>query len=190
MKRYTKLLVMVLTATSILSLQAETTNSCQADTLKHATSISLGATQRDELIKILNRSLATLTDLSTATKNAHWNVKGGNFYALHLLFDDIVKGMSEFNDTIAERVAALGGTAAGTLQQAVSGTTLEQYPTNIFSGMAHVEALAQRFAKAGAEARQAIKETETLGDSASSDIFIDITRTLDKYLWFLEAHLQ
>lgn len=177
-------------ASNFLAIQAEADKSCQSKTINHATSISIGGTEREALIKILNRSLATLTDLFSATKNAHWNVKGENFYALHLLFDEIAKGINEFNDTLAERVTALGGTAAGTIQEAVNGTSLEQYPNDIYKGKAHVEALAQRFAKAGAEARQAIKETENLGDSASSDIFIDITRTLDKYLWFLEAHLQ
>lgn len=156
----------------------------------HATSISLDQAQRVDAINLLNKTLASLSDLHAAVKNAHWNVKGMQFYPLHLLFDEIAKELLEFTDTVAERVAALGGTAAGTLQQAVQDTTLPAYPTTIFSGKDHIQELASRIAKAGGEARLAIVTTEKLGDTATSDIFIDITRALDKRLWFLEAHLQ
>lgn len=187
---YYKLLAIVIVSSSFTLHYADTNDNCQAKKLTHATTISIPAAERDALIAILNRSLATLTDLYSATKNAHWNVKGKEFYALHLLFDEIAKGISGFNDIIAERITSLGGTAAGTIQQAVGGTILEQYPADIFSGKTHVQELAQRFAQAGAETRNAIAATEKFGDSATADIFIDITRALDKYLWFLEAHHQ
>jgi starvation-inducible DNA-binding protein len=127
----------------------------------HKTRIDVPPAARDRLVPMLNASLADLIDLFNQTKHAHWNVKGAGFIALHELFDDVAERVEEHCDLLAERVVALGGTAHGTTRQAASASRLAEYDVVAVEGEEHVR-----------------------------DLFTEISRSLDKDLWFLEAHLQ
>jgi starvation-inducible DNA-binding protein len=152
------------------------------------TGIDLPANVRSTVIELLNASLADLNDLKSQTKYAHWNVKGSNFYSLHLLFDQLASGFDEHIDTIAERIAALGGVAHGTVRQAAKNSSLEEFPENIGSDLEFARVLAQRFASASSSIRTKIDRTSDLGDQGTSDLYTTISRELDKNTWFLEAH--
>jgi starvation-inducible DNA-binding protein len=145
---------------------------------------------RSKLGKLLNLRLADALDLEAATKQAHWNVKGPNFIALHELFDKVHTNIEEQVDEIAERITALGGTALGTVQAAARNSSLVPYPENLSEGVAHLEALSDRLADFGKRSRAAIAESEDLGDADTADLFTGISRDVDKYLWLLEAHLH
>lgn len=149
----------------------------------------LSADIREKVSKLLNARLADALDLESATKQAHWNVKGPNFIALHHLFDEVHTNVEEHVDTIAERITALGGTAHGTVQAAAKHSSLKPYPEDISDGVSHLEALSDRLADFGKKARAAIDEADKIGDKDTSDLFTGISRDVDKYLWFLEAHL-
>ncbi|MDB6088859.1 MAG: dps, partial [Gammaproteobacteria bacterium] len=123
-------------------------------------------------------------------KQAHWNVKGPNFIALHELFDTVAEHVEDQIDTLAERITALGGIARGTLAAAARTTSLKPYPEDITDGIQHVEALSSAFADFGAKIRKGIDEAARLGDADTSDLFTGISRETDKDLWFLEAHLH
>lgn len=144
---------------------------------------------RKAMIALLNARLADAIDLRLAIKQAHWNVKGENFIALHELFDQIQGRVDTFVDDIAERAVALGGVAHGTLQSAGAGSTLEAYPSDLVGGKAHIEAVADRVAAFGKLARAAIDAADEAGDKDTADLFTSMSRTIDKDLWFLEAHL-
>jgi len=156
----------------------------------HPTKISLPEKDRVEIIDMLNKSLACAADLQMQLKQAHWNVKGMQFISLHKLFDDIHEQVEEHADVIAERIMSVGGTAFGTLQSAAENTQLRKYPVDIFAAKEHLEHLTHNFAIFGELARNNIKDAEEFNDMATSDLYIDLTRMLDKGLWFLEAHLQ
>ncbi|MBV8554591.1 MAG: DNA starvation/stationary phase protection protein Dps, partial [Planctomycetaceae bacterium] len=57
-------------------------------------------------------------------------------------------------------------------------------------GRHHVEALAARFALLAATTRAAIDDATAAGDADTADVFTEVSRGLDKQLWFLESHLQ
>jgi starvation-inducible DNA-binding protein len=154
------------------------------------TRIDLPSRQRQKLIALLNQHLADTFDLYGQAKEAHWNVVGPQFYSLHELFDDLADQLLAYVDLIAERATALGGTALGTVRMAAAASRLEEYPLVARGGMQHVEALAERFAALGATTRTAIETTEDLGDTGTADLLTEVSRGLDKSLWFLEAHLQ
>jgi len=154
------------------------------------TSIDLPAAVREPLNALLNQQLADTFDLQSQTKQAHWNVKGPYFIALHELFDELAEDLEEHIDTIAERVTALGGTALGTARLAASASRLAEYPLDIGDGQQHVAALAQRYAALAASSRAAIDAAGKLGDADTADLFTAVSRALDKALWFLEAHVQ
>jgi starvation-inducible DNA-binding protein len=145
---------------------------------------------RATMITLLNQQLADTFDLYSQTKQAHWNVKGINFYQLHLLFDEAAESIFEYVDMIAERVTALGGYAQGTARMAAASSRLAEFPTDLTDGRQMVAVLAERFAQYGATTRAAINTAAEDGDQSTSDLFTEISRTVDKQLWFLEAHLN
>ena len=155
----------------------------------YSTRIDIAEEVRVKVIDVLNQSLAATLDLKTQTKQAHWNVKGTDFFQLHELFDEMSGELEEYVDMVAERVTALGGTALGTARIAATESILPEYPLDAVSGIEHITALADRYAAYGKHVREAIDTTGELGDADTSDMYTEISRTIDKRLWFLEAHL-
>jgi len=145
---------------------------------------------RVELIGILNQRLADSIDLQMQLKQAPWNVKGPHFIGLHELFDQIDEAVEGYVDLIAERIVQLGGVAEGTARVAAERSRLEEYPLDIADGHLHVEAVAKALSTFGHEARKTIDEADELDDADTADIFTEISRGIDKWLWFVEAHSQ
>lgn len=150
----------------------------------------LALDKRTRLVELLNERLADLIDLGLQAKQAHWNVKGPHFIGLHELFDQIHAELAPLIDEVAERLVALGGMAEGTIQAVSRRTTLAAYPMSISSGHDHVEAFSTALATAGKQIRAAIDTATELGDADTADLFTEVSRDLDKKLWFVEAHLQ
>jgi starvation-inducible DNA-binding protein len=145
---------------------------------------------RVKAVELLNARLADCKDLQTQVKQAHWNVKGPNFIALHELFDKINGDVEEYVDEIAERAVQLGGVAEGTARMVAKRSSLAEYPASAVDGRSHVEALSSTLAAFGKSARKAIGEADDLGDLDTADLFTEVSRGIDKWLWFVEAHLQ
>ena len=150
----------------------------------------LSEATRVKAIELLNARLADCKDLQTQIKQAHWNVKGPHFIALHELFDKINDDVEEYVDEIAERAVQLGGVAEGTARVVAKRSSLPEYPLNAADGHSHVEALSSALAAFGKSARQAIEQANELGDLDTADLFTEVSRGVDKWLWFVEAHLQ
>jgi starvation-inducible DNA-binding protein len=169
----------------------KTTNRILTETSKmYETENDLPKPRRAELNALLNQRLADIIDLQTQLKQAHWNVKGPHFIGLHELFDKIAEDVESYADLIAERVVQLGGIALGTVRVSAARSRLEEYPLDIADGMAHVEAVAKALSDFGREARLSIDEADMLEDADTSDIFTEVSRGIDKWLWFVEAHTQ
>ena len=145
---------------------------------------------RVQVIGLLNQRLADAIDLQTQCKQAHWNVKGPGFIGLHKLFDEINESVEEYVDLIAERAVQLGGVAEGTAGIVAQRTTLAGYPLTISSGADHVAALSDALAAFGRTVRMGIEEMDELEDSGSADMLTEISRGVDQWLWFVEAHQQ
>ncbi len=155
-----------------------------------ATRNDLSASVREKVSALLAQSLADTIDLGLQAKQAHWNVKGPSFIALHELFDKVADVAEGAVDELAERIVMLGGTADGTAQTVAKTSRLPAYPTNIKTGRDHVAKLSDAIAALGKSTRAAIDEADKLGDKDTADLYTGISRDLDKYLWFVEAHLQ
>jgi starvation-inducible DNA-binding protein len=159
-------------------------------TRKFRTRIDIALESRDELVELLNARLADTFDLYSQVKQAHWNVKGSDFIQLHELYDTVAEPLIEYVDTIAERATALGGLALGTARMAAASSTLDEYPVDAVAGVETVTVVADRLAAYGASVRAAIDKAVELEDQDTADLFTEISRTIDKHLWFVEAHLQ
>lgn len=145
---------------------------------------------RVKVIELLNARLADSIDLQTQAKQAHWNVKGPHFIGLHELFDKINEEVEDYVDDIAERAVQLGGVAEGTARVVAKRSTLQEYPLNAVEGRTHVDALSSALAAFGKVIRQGIDQADELGDKDTADLFTEISRGIDKSVWFVEAHLQ
>ena len=156
----------------------------------HKTKNDLSLEARRKVVDILNGRLADVSDLKSQAKQAHWNVKGIHFFQLHELFDQVATAAEEHTDLIAERITALGGTAMGTVRMAAKNSSLSEYPLEITDGTAHVDALSTALADFGKNIRGDIDRTNEIGDADTADLFTEISREVDKLLWFVEAHVQ
>jgi starvation-inducible DNA-binding protein len=145
---------------------------------------------RVEVIALLNQRLAEAIDLQTQSKQAHWNVKGPTFIALHKLFDEINEDVEGYVDEIAERVVQLGGIAEGTVGAVEERSKLPDYPLALSTGAEHVAALSDALAAFGRAVRIGIEEMNELEDAGTADLLTGISRGVDKWLWFVEAHQQ
>jgi len=156
----------------------------------HKTRNDLESNAKTVAIEILNARLADMIDLALITKQAHWNLKGPRFIMIHEMLDGFRDQIDEHVDTVAERVAQLGGTALGTTQVVADKSTVPAYPTNIYKIEDHLAALIERYSAVANATRKAIDDTDEAGDADTADIFTAASRDLDKALWFLEAHTQ
>jgi starvation-inducible DNA-binding protein len=171
---------------SMKTSPARTTNS----PIMYETENDLPKPARAELDILINQRLADAIDLQMQLKQAHWNVKGPHFIGLHELFDKVAEDVESYVDLLAERVVQLGGIAEGTVRVAAARSRLEEYPLTIADGHAHVEAVSKALSTFGHEARYTIDQADELKDADTADIFTEISRGIDKWLWFVEAHSQ
>jgi starvation-inducible DNA-binding protein len=145
---------------------------------------------REDVVALLNQQLADTFDLYSQTKQAHWNVKGAQFFPLHELFDKLAAELAGYTDMIAERATTLGGLAQGTVRMSAANSQLAECELDVTDSLPTVEALAERYAALARSTRQAIESADGLDDADTADLFTEVSRGLDKALWFLEAHLQ
>lgn len=161
-----------------------------ATSVVYETENDIPKNQRNELIVLMNQRLADAVDLQMQMKQAHWNVKGPNFISLHELFDKVDAAVESYVDLIAERIVQLGGIAEGTVRMSAARSRLVEYPLGISDGVAHVEAVARALSAFAHEARSMIGDADELDDAVTADLFTEVTRGADKWLWFVESHAQ
>jgi starvation-inducible DNA-binding protein len=155
----------------------------------YPSSVGVPENERQAIIALLNARLADSSDLRSQVKWAHWNLKGMHFIQLHELFDSVASHLEEQTDTIAERVTTLGGVANGTVREAATRSGLKEADLTASDGPSMLKFLVHNVAHHANALRQAVQESGDLGDAITADLFTQLTRELDKDLWFLEAHL-
>ncbi|HVI91718.1 MAG TPA: DNA starvation/stationary phase protection protein Dps [Dongiaceae bacterium] len=155
----------------------------------YRTKNTLSENIRAKSIGVLNAHLAAAIDLHGQVKQAHWNVRGDGFIAIHELFDKVATELIDFYDSIAERVGALGGTAEGTSQTAVKKSFLKPYAHGVADTKTHIDAVTSALSEFGTSVRKAIDETADFGDADTADLFTGISRGIDQQIWLIESHL-
>jgi starvation-inducible DNA-binding protein len=156
---------------------------------RYPTRIHIHPDQRSLAISLLNQTLANSIDLKAQVKQAQWNVKGQNFYQLYSLFAEIATKLEEYIDILAERITILGGHAFGTVRVVADKSIILEYPHDIVDGTDHVTALADRIGAYARALRVGIGEADQIGDIETQNLYIELSRSIDKTLWFLDAYL-
>ncbi len=156
----------------------------------YPTRIALSEDIKKQVVQVMQERLAEAADMHSQAKFAHWNVKGDNFYQLHLVFDHVAKVIGKQVDPIAERLTQLGGVANGTIRQAAMVSKIPEYPVSVVAGMDHVRALADALGQYCKSLREASKKIDDIGDEPTSDFFNQLIVDAEEQLYFLESHLQ
>lgn len=156
---------------------------------KFSTKHPMPVDTREKVLEILHKRLYDTIDLQNQIKIAHWNVKGPSFIGLHKLFDEIYTNVIGYVDEIAERITTLGDLTTQTVHEVSKKTSLKPYPTDIINGKDHVEAISNALSIYSKNIREDVKKLGDL-DPRTEDMFIDISQTVEQYLWFVESHAQ
>lgn len=154
------------------------------------TSIAISQDIRSKLVNTLNVALATTIDLQLQVKQAHWNIKGPQFFARHELFDAVAERLRETADVIAERAATLGGYAQGTVRLSASHSTIPEYNLDAVDGRQHIQVLVSHFATYTKTLRQCLEEAENCREPVTADMYTAALKTAELDTWFLESHLN
>ena len=168
----------------------------QARTPYH-TRLGIDEDKRQTLVGLLNTTLAATSDLYSQTKQAHWNVKGKDFYQLHKLYDKLAGKLEDPLDLVAERIVLLGGYAFGTVRMAAQTSPIAPFPgtdaegdDDAFNDPSFLTTMADRWAQYADHIREADKLADEVGDPGTTDLYDQITHVADRGTWFVEAHLQ
>ena len=159
-------------------------------TTKFTSHVSLPDESKNALVATLNTALATTIDLHSQVKQAHWNIKGPQFFARHELFDAMAGRLREQADAIAERAATMGGYAEGTTRLSAENSKLPEYDLRAVDGKHHIRVLVDRFSEYTAFIRTAIDEAADKRDPATEDLYTEVLREAELDMWFLESHLN
>ncbi len=152
--------------------------------------VTLKAEHREQLVDLLNVLTCTTLDLTYQVKQAHWNIKGPQFFARHELFDKLATRLRNFTDDLAERASTLGGYAEGTVRLAAEKSALPEYDLKAIEGRTHIRALVERYDTFTATVRTGIETARKLEDPATEDLLIEILRGSELDMWFLESHIN
>lgn len=142
-----------------------------------------------KLIDELQARLTDFNDLHLVLKHAHWNVTGPNFIAVHEMIDPQVELVRGYADEVAERVSTLGGAPIGTPAGHVENRTPLAYEVNEGSTQEHLAALNEVYVQVLTALRESLAIAGDL-DPITEDIFIAQTAELEKFQWFVRAHLE
>lgn len=178
-------------------MATKTNGTKAASATPYATRIDLSEAKRHKLIGLLNQTLADTSDLYSQTKQAHWNVKGKDFYQLHLLYDELAEKLEEPMDLVAERIVLLGGYAYGTVRMAARNSLISPFPgtdaegdEDAFNDPSFLTTLADRWAEYADHIREADKTSDDIGDPGTTDLYDQIIHIAERGTWFIEGHLQ
>ena len=142
-----------------------------------------------QVAELLQKQLSRYNDLHLTLKHIHWNVVGPNFIGVHEMIDPQVELVRGYADEVAERIATLGGSPKGTPGAIVNDRTWDDYSLERDTVQAHLAALDLVYDGIIEDTRKNIEETEE-SDPVTNDMLIGHAAELEKFQWFVRAHLE
>jgi starvation-inducible DNA-binding protein len=145
--------------------------------------------QAAQVAEILQKQLSRYNDLHLTLKHVHWNVVGPNFIGVHEMIDPQVELVRGYADEVAERIATLGYSPKGTPGAIIADRSWDDYSLERDTVQAHLAALDLVYDGVIEDTRRNIEETEE-PDPVTQDMLIGHAAELEKFQWFVRAHLE
>lgn len=142
-----------------------------------------------QIIDGLQERLTDYNDLHLILKHVHWNVVGPNFIAVHEMIDPQIELVRGFADEVAERISTLGGEPIGTPVGHVQDRKPLEYPKNKATTQEHLKQVNDLYTQVLEGVRESMGEAGAL-DSVTEDIYIAHASEMEKFQWFVRAHLD
>ena len=143
----------------------------------------------DNVNKALNKQVANFAVLYIKLHNYHWFVKGNLFYTLHEKFEELYDEVTGYFDEVAERLLMIGGRPAATMKEYLSLASIQEASGNE-STEEMVQAIVKDFETVNAELAEGIKAAAEAADEATVDLFVTISKDLQKNIWMLKTLLD
>lgn len=125
------------------------------------------------------------------TLNAHWNVKGTDFYSAHVLFEMQYKELLQIVDDIAERILSLGYRPPATLKQFLSTARIHEHDVQQLKSKAFIELLLADHELIIQSLREHVKQfSDDIHDPVTIDMFTSLMATHEKMAWILRSHTK
>jgi len=154
------------------------------------TNIGISDKSRKEVVSILSKLLADEYVLYTKTRNAHWNVSGPDFHAMHLFFESQYDQVDESIDEIAERIKSLGHDAPGSLATMLKLTRLKETTGESASSQSLIKGLLADHEAIIRQLRDDAPKCAKLGDDGTNDFLVGLMEEHEKMAWMLRASLS
>lgn len=154
------------------------------------TNIGLPDKTRAQIAIILAKLLADEYLLSVKTRNAHWNVEGPDFHAMHAFFEQQYEQLEESIDDIAERIRAIGHGAPGSLSLMLKHTRLKELDKHLVTSAEFIAVLLADHEQIIRQLRQDAPKCAELGDDGTNDFLVGLMADHEKMAWMLRAALS
>lgn len=152
-------------------------------------SIGIDAKQIKENAKTLAVLLADEHILYTKTRNAHWNVEGADFHAMHLFFEGQYGELEEVIDEVAERIRQIGQVAPASLKEYLQLTRLSEKKGTVGDSQSFIKDLANDQESIIQYIRESVAKMENSKDFGTEDFLVGLLEKHEKMNWMLKAHL-
>lgn len=144
----------------------------------------------NDIEKHLNISLSNLSLFYMKLHNFHWNIKGEQFFQLHLKFEEFYTQITLHMDQVAERILALGLTPISTLKNQLELATLKEVSEEDAFGMKAVEYTVEDFSILIKESRNILKIADDNKDTGTSDLMTQFIAYYESNLWMMAALIE
>ncbi|MFV0574610.1 MAG: Dps family protein [Vibrio sp.] len=151
--------------------------------------IGLSKEKTAALAEDLNKLLADYQILYTNVRGYHWNIKGRDFFELHVKFEEIYNDLVLKVDEIAERILTLGSTPLHGFSRYLEVSDLEE-TLNVTQGTEAVANILSAYQVLLKKQRLIVKTAAEVDDEGTLTLLTDYISQQEKECWMLNAYLQ
>ncbi|MDD9210329.1 Dps family protein [Aeromonas dhakensis] len=150
--------------------------------------IGLETVQSQALAAELNKLLASYQILYMNVRGFHWNIRGNQFFELHLKFEEIYNDLLLKVDALAERILTLDGVPLHSFSDYLNVSAIAEQK-GLHDGRACVESLLESFRELLVAQRRILGQAADAGDEGTASILSDYVQQQEKLVWMLRAYL-
>ena len=151
--------------------------------------IGIDKNKAKKLTEILNKLLADYEIFYQNLRGFHWNIKGREFFELHVKFEELYNDLLLKIDEIAERILTLGRIPMHTYTDYLKTSSIKE-ENNITNGVDGVKIIVKNFASIITTEREILELASEANDEGTVSLMSDYITQTEKTLWMLNSYLS